>query len=111
MRPRWQDALSTLAKLHRVDPGMIGVGDFGRPTGFYNRQIKTLSAISATQARAVDVNTQQEVGQIPHIDEMVAFFSNIRTQPSDRSSLIHGDYKIDNLVYHAHEPRVIGILE
>lgn len=51
------------------------------------------------------------MGKIPHQDDMVAFFSNASTQPADRSSFIHGDYKIDNLVFHKTQPYVIGILD
>ena len=59
----------------------------------------------------MDLKTKEKVGPIPHFEEMVKFFGAPQTQPRDRSSLIHGDYKIDNLVYHTHEPRVVGILE
>lgn len=111
MSSRWQDAIQVLGRLHRVDPQAVGLEGFGRPSEFYNRQIRTLSAVSASQAQATNVRMKQKVGQIPHFDEMVAFFSNPKTQPKDRSSLIHGDYKIDNLIFHAHESRVIGILE
>jgi aminoglycoside phosphotransferase (APT) family kinase protein len=85
------------------------LSDYGKSSGFYTRQIKTFQTISAAQALAVDVDTKIPVGKIPYFDEVVPFFSN--TQPKDRSSLIHGDYKIDNLVFHKTEPRVIGILE
>ena len=108
---RWHDAIRTLGKLHRIDPKSVGLQNFGKPSGFYNRQIKTFRAISESQAQAVDVETKVPVGKIPHYDEMVAIFKDPKTQPTDRATLIHGDYKIDNLVYHKTEPRVIGILE
>ena len=59
----------------------------------------------------MDVETKVPVGTIPYFDEMVAFFQQSATQPTDRSTVVHGDYKIDNLVFHKTEPRVIGILE
>lgn len=108
---RWQDAVTTLAKLHRVSPSSVGLSSFGKPSGFYNRQIKTFSTISAAQAQAVDVETKTPVGNIPHYEDVVEFLEDPKTQPQDRGTLIHGDYKIDNLVYHQTEPRVIGILE
>lgn len=108
---RWQEAVKTLGQLHRVDAYAVGLGDFGRPGGFYGRQVKTLSTVSASQSQVQSRETKQKVGQIPYIAEMTAFFDDPSTQPRDRSSLIHGDYKIDNLVFHSNEPRVIGILE
>jgi aminoglycoside phosphotransferase (APT) family kinase protein len=51
------------------------------------------------------------VGKILHYDDMVTFFQNPKYQPKDRSTFVHGDYKIDNVVFHKTEPRVIGILE
>lgn len=84
---------------------------FGKPSGFYNRQIATFTAVSKSQSQAVDVDTKIPVGELPHFNDMVRFFSNKETQPRDRGTFVHGDYKIDNLVFHKTEPRVIGILD
>lgn len=108
---RWQDAVRTLAKFHRVIPKSIGLEMFGKPSGFYDRQIATFSAVSNAQSQAVDVDTKEPVGELPHFADMVRFFSNKATQPRDRGTLVHGDYKIDNMVFHKTEPRVIGILD
>lgn len=89
----------------------VGLSNFGKPSNFYDRQIKTFSSLSPNQAETVDVETKKPVGPIPHFDDMVAFFRDKDRQPRDRSTLIHGDYKIDNLVFHKTEPRVIGILD
>lgn len=59
----------------------------------------------------MDVDTRASVGAIPKMDEMLDFFNDARMQPWDRGTIIHGDYKIDNLVYHETQPKVIGILE
>ncbi|KAF4626474.1 hypothetical protein G7Y89_g11685 [Cudoniella acicularis] len=107
----WHDAIRTLAKLHRVNPKDVGLESYGKPSGFYDRQIKTFTTISKAQADTVDIETKQPVGQIPHIEEMLSYFKNRSLQPKDRGTPIHGDYKIDNLVYHKTEPRVIGILD
>ncbi len=108
---RWHDAIRTLVKLHLVEPHSIGLSNFGRSSGFYDRQIKTLGTIAGSQAQTVDLETNVPIGKIPHFDELIAFFKDQKTQPKDRTALIHGDYKIDNLVFHKSEPRVIGILE
>lgn len=107
----WHDAIRTLAKLHRINPKDVGLETFGKPSGFYDRQIKTFATISEAQSKAVDVETKEPVGKIPHIEEILAFFSDPKRQPKDRGTPVHGDYKIDNLIYHKTEPRVIGIIE
>lgn len=89
----------------------MGLENFGKANGFYDRQIKTFITLSDAQAKAVDVDSKEAVGEIPGFKEMVGYFKNKSAQPKDRSTLIHGDYKIDNLVFHKTEPRVIGILD
>lgn len=108
---RWLDAVRTLGKFHRVDPKAVGLERFGKPTGFYDRQISTFTMISKAQAQAVDVETKEPVGELPHFLDMVRFFSNKAMQPRDRGTLVHGDYKIDNMLFHKTEPRVIGVLD
>ena len=108
---RWRDAIKTLAKFHTVKPASVNLTSFGKPLGFYNRQLNTFNTIQTAQASAKDKDTGDPVGKIPHFDDMVAFFGDPKTQPEDRSTFVHGDYKIDNLVFHKTEPRVIGILE
>lgn len=103
--------MQTLAKFHRVNPSSVGLESFGKPKGFYNRQLATFKTIADAQAKTRDVETNKPVGKIPYFDETVAFLSNADTQPRDRTSFVHGDYKIDNLIFHKSESRVIGIIE
>ncbi len=92
-------------------PKDVNLENYGKSSGFYNRQIATFNGISQAQASTKDKETGEPVGKIPHQDEMVAFFGDPKTQPADRSTFVHGDYKIDNVVFHKTEPRVIGILD
>ncbi|KAK3495607.1 kinase-like domain-containing protein [Neurospora crassa] len=110
-RAIWSDAVRVLAKLHRIDPRSVGLEEFGKPYGFYSRQVDTWKTICTAQAKVEDVDTGEPVGQLPFFEEMMQYFSDLRQQPADRATLIHGDFKIDNLVFHKTEPRVIGILD
>lgn len=48
---------------------------------------------------------------VPRFDEMVAFYQDEQHAPANRSTLVHGDYRIGNLMWHKTEPRVIGVLD
>ncbi|KAF8922818.1 kinase-like domain-containing protein [Dissophora ornata] len=104
----WISAVDTLAKLHKVDHVAVGLESYGKPTGFYRRQILSLRKVAIAQAAAKDANGV-EVGPIPGIDELIAWFK--KNEVTDSTSIVHGDYKIDNLVFHPTESRVIGILD
>jgi aminoglycoside phosphotransferase (APT) family kinase protein len=105
----WRSAVQTLAKLHLVNHKYVGLGTFGKDLGYYNRQLKTFTAITTQQAAVIDVETKQPVGAIPHVDEMITMLRE--NQPGDRTSIVHGDFKLDNLLFHPTEPRVIGVLD
>ncbi|KAK2825738.1 hypothetical protein FQN49_007415, partial [Arthroderma sp. PD_2] len=96
-RELWKAAVQTLAKFHRVDPKAIGMEKFGRSGGFYDRQIATFKTIHKAQAQTVDIETAIPVGDLPHFSDLIDFFSTKAQQPTDRSTFVHGDYKIDNM--------------
>ena len=108
---RWREAVRTLATLHDVDMSAVGLQGWRRPSRFYTRQVTALAKVSAAQASARKSATGQPVGDLPHFNELVSFFSQERLQPTDRKVLVHGDFKLDNLVFHKTEARVIGILD
>jgi aminoglycoside phosphotransferase (APT) family kinase protein len=108
---RWKSAVETLAKFHAVVPKSVGLENFGKPSGFYDRQIATFTTVSKAQSQVLDQDTKEPVGELPHFKDMVQFFAQKSTQPRDRGTLVHGDYKIDNVIFHKTEPRVIGILD
>ncbi|KAI9257220.1 kinase-like domain-containing protein [Phascolomyces articulosus] len=108
-RKCWFSAVETLAKLHKVDYAQIGLKGYGKDAGFYNRQMASFAKIAKAQGAVKDEDTGEVVGDIPRMDELYAWFK--RNQVPDRSSIVHGDYKIDNIIFHPTEPRVIGVLD
>ncbi|KAF1840000.1 APH-domain-containing protein [Cucurbitaria berberidis CBS 394.84] len=109
-RSAWFSVVSTLAWLHSIDPDAIGLSDFGKKTGFYTRHCNTFSRIEAQQAKVKDIATGKELGRAhPNFDEIVEHIR--KNVPTDRTSIIHGDYKFDNMILHPTEPRVIAILD
>lgn len=101
-----------LGRLSLLDPDDIGLSAFGPRTAFFPRQLRSLSKLSQDQAATIDMTTGETIGQLPFFEESIAWYQ--RTLPSEKQTglcVVHGDYKIDNLVFHPTEPYVIGILD
>ncbi|KIY46186.1 kinase-like protein [Fistulina hepatica ATCC 64428] len=111
-RQCWLSAVRSLAALSSLSPSAIGLDSYGPHTPYFPRQIKSLSKISAAQASAVDVDTKEPVGNIPRFHEMITWYSNhLPDENKTGLRVVHGDYKLDNLMFHPTENRVIGILD
>lgn len=90
----------------------MGLTTFGPATDYFPRQIKSLTRVSVAQAAAVDVETNEPVGNLPYYDELLDWYRN--NLPSEKKlglRIVHGDYKLDNMIFHPTENRVIGILD
>lgn len=88
------------ARLHRIDPSAVGLGDFGRAEGFLARQV----ALWTAQYRAA------ETVPIPAMEALISCLPSRIPATSD-VSIFHGDLRLDNLVFHPTEPRVLAILD
>ena len=101
-RHLYQNAMvETLAALHTLDPASLGLGDFGRPDDYFARQL----ARWTRQYRA-----DEAAGRSADMDG-VADWLQSRIPTQSRTTLVHGDYRIDNLIFHPVEPRVIAVLD
>jgi aminoglycoside phosphotransferase (APT) family kinase protein len=89
-----------IAALHTVDYAAIGLADYGKPGNYFQRQIDRWSR----QYRA------SETEQIEAMDRLIEWLpANIPAD--DATSIVHGDYRIDNMIFHATEPRVLAVLD
>ena len=91
-----------IAALHRVDPAAVGLADYGKPGNYFARQISRWSR-QYQDSRTDDLKA---------MDRLIEWLpAHIPEEPVEHVSIVHGDYRLDNLVFHPTEPRVIGILD
>jgi aminoglycoside phosphotransferase (APT) family kinase protein len=96
------DAMNaTIAQLHGIDHAAVGLGDHGRPGNYFERQIARWSK------QYLD---DPDAGRDPDMDRLVEWLpANI--PPGDETRIVHGDFRIDNLIFHPTEPRVLAVLD
>ncbi len=92
--------LKTLADLHNSDYQALGLGDYGKPGNYMARQVDRWTK----QYRA------SETSRIEEMERLIAWLP--ATVPvQERTAIVHGDYRLDNMVFHASEPRVAAVLD
>lgn len=96
------DAMNaTLAALHNVDVEAVGLADYGRPGNYFERQVTRWSK----QYRA------SEIDSIPDMETLMRYLAANMPPDDGCVSLVHGDYRLDNMMFHSTEPRVIALLD
>ena len=96
----FDSANETLARLHAIDHVAAGLGDFGRPGNYFERQI----------ARWSQQYEASRTEQIPEMERLMAWLPGA-APPAGETRLIHGDYSFHNLLIHPTEPRVAAVLD
>ncbi len=91
----------TLADLHALDPAAHGLADFGPPGDYYRRQIDRWTR----QYRAA------ETEPVPDMDVLVAALDSHPPADDGRRALVHGDWRIDNLIWATDTPRIAAIVD
>ena len=96
----WNEINRVIAALHRIDYRAIGLETYGRPGSYIARQIERWTK----QYRA------SETERIEAMDNLIAWLPQ-HIPPGEETTIVHGDYRIDNLIFHPHEPRVLAVLD
>jgi aminoglycoside phosphotransferase (APT) family kinase protein len=91
---------ATLAQLHGIDYEAAGLGDYGKPGNYFDRQI----------GRWTKQYKAAETDPIPAMDRLIEWLPANAPQ-QERTSVVHGDYRLDNMIFHPTQPKVIAVLD
>lgn len=99
-RAMYRALVETLAQLHNFDPETIGLGDYGRPGNYFVRQVGRWTK----QYRAAQTD------DVPEVEKLIAYLPDTVPEQT-RTSVIHGDYRIDNAMFAPHGPQILAVLD
>ena len=101
-RSGYLDAMNaTLASLHRIDPASIGLEDYGRTGQYVQRQVARWSR---------QYLEDEQAGRNPDMDRLVQWLSE-HIPADDETAIVHGDFRVDNMIFHPTEPRIVAVLD
>jgi aminoglycoside phosphotransferase (APT) family kinase protein len=96
----FDEANRVIAALHDVDPVAVGLADYGKPGNYFARQIDRWSR----QYKA------SEIAPIAEMDKLIEWLPH-NIPPGDETTIVHGDFRLDNLLFHPTEPRLLAVLD
>ena len=95
------DLADTLGRLHSVDPASVGLGDFGRPDGFLARQLRRW-------AKQLGASHSRDLPELTRLGARLA----LNIPRPQRAGLVHGDYRLDNVVVRRDDPaKLLAVLD
>ena len=103
-RAHYVEMTRVLAALHRVDVQAVGLADFGRPGNYFERQI-------ARWSKQYEASITEP---IPEMERLMAWLpGHLPELARDERlvSIVHGDYRLDNLMFHPEQPRIVAVLD
>lgn len=102
-RPAYFDAMNAvIAQLHTIDPAAAGLSDYGKPGNYFERQIGRWSKQYLSDA---------EAGSVEAMDRLAEWLPQNVPPDDGEARIIHGDFRCDNMIFHATEPRVLAVLD
>jgi len=100
--PLYDELNRVIAELHNVDFEARGLADYGKAGNYFARQIDRWSR----QYRA------SETGGIDAMDRLIAWLpGHVPQEENPQVSLVHGDYRLDNVIFHPSEPRILAVID
>lgn len=96
----YDDMNRVLAELHKVDAAKVGLAEFGRPGNYFARQIGRWWK----QYKASETERIEEL-------ERLAVWLPENIPPGEETGVVHGDYRLDNMIFDSHAPRVVAVLD
>lgn len=97
----YDEILRVLAALHRIDPAAVGLADYGKPGNYYARQLHRWRE----QYRA------SELERIEAMEQLIAWLEAHVPADDGRIALVHGDWRIDNLIFDADTPVIRAVVD
>lgn len=99
--PIFEEMNRVLAAVHSVDIEAVGLSDYGKPGNYFERQVARWSG----QYRASETET------IDEMDLVIDWLQDNTPPDDDRVALVHGDFRLDNMIFHRREPRVLALVD
>ena len=96
----WDELNRVIAQLHSIDYRAVGLEDFGKPGNYIERQI----------SRWTKQYQASETERVEAMDNLIAWLPK-NIPPSASTTVVHGDYRLDNAIFHPTEPRILAVLD
>ncbi len=100
----WDELNRVIAALHAVDPNAVGLVDYGKPGNYFERQIGRWS-------KQYQASITEPIEAMDRLIEWLPAHIPASAREESQVAIVHGDYRLDNVIFHPTEPRILAVLD